>query len=89
MAKKQSDLKWNPEDIETFERIFGVRFSTYMDMELTTISKKPCIDIVKFDDEFLHVKFGNYDDGDNPISMRELLDKEYSKEASELIERLI
>ena len=72
-----------------FERIFGVRFSSYMDPMLTVVSKRPCIDIVKFDDEFLHAKFGDYDNGDNPISMRELLNKEYGEETSKLIERLI
>lgn len=88
MVKKRSDFKLDSEDTEMFERIFGVRFSSYMDSMLTVVSKRPCIDIMKFDD-FLHKKFGDYDDGDNPMSMRELLDKEYGEEASKLIERLI
>jgi hypothetical protein len=67
---------------------FGVHPNGYIDNLMSAISKHFVIDICKFDD-YLHEKFGDYDDGENAISMEALILKEYGVEASNLIESLL
>jgi hypothetical protein len=58
-----------------FREFFHEPLNPYIDGMLTAISKRVVIDIDKFD-EFLHRKFGQYED--QGLSMKDILIQKYS-----------
>lgn len=62
------------------------RFNDFMDPALTLISKTAKINPFKFDD-FLHEKHGDYESRN--MSMADLLEAEYGKEALTFIMELV
>jgi hypothetical protein len=76
-----------PQAHTLFRKYFpGLRLNDFMDPTITWISKTPKIDLCKLDD-FLHEKHGNYES--RKLSMSQLLEKEYGKDAKTFIENLI
>lgn len=70
----------------TFQDSFEVPFSRFIDGMMSAMWGYIIIDITKFDD-FLHNKFGEYDD--KGLSMRELVIQEYDKNAADFINTLL
>lgn len=68
-----------------FSETFGVTIGPFYDGMMTVFSKKICIDPFKFDD-FLHRKFGDYED--RGLSMYELVYAEFGEQAALLLEAL-
>lgn len=81
-----------PEDRMEVGRLFRQYFDTqpdpYFDRMLGFLTKSFVIDIIKFD-ELMHARHGEYDDGPNPISMKELIIKEYGSDAEAFIDSLL
>lgn len=74
---------------DLFQKYFAISDpNPYIDKMLSMISGHFILDIFKFD-EFLHDKFGNYDHGEDSISMKELIFKKYGSSAEEFISLLI
>ena len=87
-------MKFNfPQDRMRVEELFQEHFAIsdpnpYIDKSLSLLCKRFVLDIFKFD-EFLHDKFGNYDHGEDSISMKELILKKYGVDAERFISSLI
>lgn len=70
-----------------FQRLFKTDFRKYCDIHLTIINRYLTIDLIKFDDEFLRKKFGDYEDmGKSALNV--VMDN-FGKEAARLIYSLI
>ena len=78
-AKKVSD---------SFQKFFGTFKSEWVDNLLSAITKHFVLDIIKFD-EWLYEKHGNYDEGENAISMKELILREYGADAEQFMQSLL
>lgn len=72
---------------QDFQRLFHVDFRTYCDTYMTIINRYLTIDLLKFDDEFLHKKFGDYEDKGK--SALNIVRENFGKEAARLIHSLI
>jgi hypothetical protein len=67
---------------------FGISNAVkYLDTTMSALDMSPVLDPMLFDD-YLHEKFGNYDDEDG-MSMAELIENKYGKEAREFVESMI
>lgn len=69
-----------------FYRVFGIYVDQFYDPLTSIISNRIIIDIIKFD-EWLHSKYGNYED--NGMSMEDLVREHYGVRGVELIKDLI
>ena len=64
----------------------GLKFKDYFLPDLTYLAGTPKISLTKFD-HFLHTKHGDYESEE--MSMAEVLEKHYGKEAKNFIEMLL
>lgn len=72
---------------QDFQRLFHVDFRKYCDTHMTILNRYLTIDLIKFDDEFLHAKFGDYEDKGK--SALNVVMENFGKEAARLIYSLI
>lgn len=89
MAKKTYSFPFDAKTLqEDFRRHFGVSPDRYIDMSLSVVCRRYMLDLLKFD-VLLHVRFGNYDSGNDSISMQDLISREYGEDAERLVNALI
>ena len=69
-----------------FERVFKASIQPFYDGLATLAFKKVCIDPFKFDD-FLHQKFGDYEE--NSETMEYIVSLHYGKEGLKILNRLL
>jgi hypothetical protein len=76
-----------PKASDYFHKFFPEKpINEFLDPLLSYINKSPKIDIGKFDD-YIHSKHGDYEK--KKLSMGDVLEKHYGKEAKDFIESLI
>ncbi len=69
-----------------FKTHFNLRGGDFMDVKLSAATRKPHLDLFKFDD-WLHKKFGDYEG--RGFSMEKIIATEFSKEASVFIKSIL
>ena len=69
--------------IKTF---YSIKFSTFINKNLSILFKKPIIDINKFDD-WLHNQYGDYEE--QGLSMQDVLTKNYGQSVAVQIKGLL
>ena len=72
---------------QDFQRLFHADFRKYCDVYMTVLNRYLTIDLMKFDDEFLHKKFGDYESRGK--SALNVVTENFGKEAARLIYSLI
>jgi hypothetical protein len=72
---------------KNFHKFFPERkLNAFLDPLLSYLSGTPKLDVCKFDD-FLHEKHGSYEK--QKMSMKDVLEKHYGKEAKDFIKKLL
>jgi vacuolar-type H+-ATPase subunit C/Vma6 len=69
-----------------FHDVLGISLNSFLDGMMMALMKKPIIDIGRFDD-WLHEKFGEYEDAG--MSMSDVLENNYGKLVSLQISDLL
>ncbi|GHV57818.1 hypothetical protein AGMMS49579_24240 [Spirochaetia bacterium] len=74
-----------PEAHKQFTETFHTKLNPFLDGLLMVATKKPVIDVFKFDD-WLHEQHGNYEDKGK--CMADILNEKYGKDAFRLVKEL-
>jgi hypothetical protein len=74
-----------PQAHKQFVKTFNMKLNPFLDGLMMTVTRRPVIDVFKFDD-WLHEQFGNYEDDGK--SMNDLINEKYGKGAVGLVKEL-